>query len=135
MANMNVIYTGELKTKATHLDSGSTMITAAPKDNNGDGSTFSPTDLLCTSLASCKLTIMAIKARAMDIAFEGVEVSVQKIMTQQPPRKIAEVILTFDWHGLDQRITPEQLESLKRSAKQCPVALSLDASVVQTTNW
>jgi putative redox protein len=135
MTQMKVTYTGNLKTEAVHHDSGSKLVTAAPKDNNGDGSTFSPTDLLCTSLASCKLTIMAIKARALEVPFEGVEVAVQKIMTPQPPRKIQEIVLTFNWNGLDQKITPEQMESLKRSAKQCPVALSLDPSVKQTVNW
>jgi putative redox protein len=135
MAQMNVTYVGNLKTEALHRDSGSTLITAAPKDNNGDGSTFSPTDLLCTSLASCKLSIMAIKARALQVKIEGVEVEVQKIMSQQPPRKIQEIVLTFNWNGADQAITAEQMESLKRSALQCPVALSLDPAVKQTVNW
>ncbi|TAE11779.1 MAG: OsmC family peroxiredoxin, partial [Bacteroidetes bacterium] len=57
-----IIYKGNLRTQATHLQSGNTLITDAPTDNHGMGEAFSPTDLLATSLGSCMLTIMGIKA-------------------------------------------------------------------------
>ena len=132
---MQVHYLGGLRTEATHFDSGIKIITDAPKDNHGKGEAFSPTDLLSTSLASCKLTIMAIKAKSMGIELDGVKVLVKKVMTTEAPRKVAEVVLTFEWNGVDQKITPEQMESLKRSAAMCPVALSLDPSVKKTVHW
>lgn len=135
MAQMNVTYLGDLRTEATHLDSGSTLLTDAPKDNQGKGEKFSPTDLLCTSLASCKLTIMGIKARALGVNIDGVKVDIQKIMTQSPPRRVAEIVLTFHWNGVDQAITKEQMDSLKRSAEMCPVALSLSPEVKKTVHW
>ena len=135
MAQMKVKYLGSLRTEATHLDSGNQIQTDAPKDNQGKGEKFSPTDLLCTALASCKLTIMGIKAQALNITLDGVTVDVQKIMSATPPRKVAEIILNFNWNGLDQKITPEQMESLKRAALACPVAQSLDPSVKKTLNW
>jgi putative redox protein len=135
MSLMKVNYIGNLKTEATHLDSKATLLTAAPKDNQGDGSAFSPTDMLCTSLASCKLTIMAIKAKALGISIDGVTVDVEKRMSAQPTRRVAEVVLNFHWNGVDTKITNEQMESLKRSAQLCPVALSLDPNVKQTTIW
>ncbi len=132
---MTVQYLGNLRTQATHLDSKNQIITDAPKDNQGNGEAFSPTDLLCTSLASCKLTIMGIKAKALNVDISGIKVSIEKIMTAAPPRKIAEIVLTFDWNGLDQKMTTEQMDSLKRSALACPVALSLDPSVKKTIHW
>jgi len=54
-------YTGFLGTKCTHVKSATSISTDAPTDNNGKGESFSPTDLLATSLASCMLTIMGIK--------------------------------------------------------------------------
>ena len=135
MPQMKTKYIGSLRTEATHIDSGTVIHTDAPKDNQGNGEKFSPTDLLCTALASCKLTIMSIKARSMNVELNGLTVHIQKVMTTSPPRKIAEIILSFHWDGLDKKITAEQLESLKRSALQCPVALSLDPALKQTVNW
>jgi putative redox protein len=53
METMRTTYTGNLRTEATHLSSGNVIITDAPIDNQGLGQAFSPTDLLCASLAIC----------------------------------------------------------------------------------
>jgi putative redox protein len=135
MPKFNVRYDGNLKATSTHEDSGTKLVTAAPKDNQGDGSSFSPTDLLCVSLATCKLTTMGIKAKSIGVNIDGVEMKVQKIMTSTPPRKIAEIAIQTNWNGRDKDITPEQMESLKRSAHHCPVALSLDPSVKINITW
>jgi putative redox protein len=134
MSLMKVNYVGNLRTEAVHLDSNNQIITDAPKDNQGNGEAFSPTDLFCTSLASCKLTIMGIKARSLEIDMNGVEITIQKIM-QAAPRKISEIVLTFNWNGLDKKITTEQMEQLKRAALACPVALSIDPAIKKTLNW
>ena len=67
MTTSKVTYQGDLRTTATHLQSNNEIITDAPTDNQGKGEAFSPTDLLATSLASCMLTIIGIKARDMEI--------------------------------------------------------------------
>jgi uncharacterized OsmC-like protein len=135
MSKMNARYLGTLRCETDHADSGTRILTDAPKDNQGQGSQFSPTDLLCTSLATCKLTIMGIKAKALGIDLSGVGVGITKIMSSVPPRRVAEIVLEFDWNGLESRITPEQMESLKRSALACPVALSLHPEVKKTLCW
>ena len=56
----SIIYNGQLRTTATHLQSNTSIETDAPIDNQGKGERFSPTDLLATSLGSCMLTIMGI---------------------------------------------------------------------------
>ena len=50
MVTIETNYPGELRTRATHVRSGNTLITDAPIDNKGKGEAFSPTDLLATSL-------------------------------------------------------------------------------------
>ncbi|MFA7614327.1 MAG: OsmC family protein [Candidatus Caldatribacteriota bacterium] len=134
MSLMKVEYQGNYRTGAVHLDSGNTIITDAPKDNNGNGEAFSPTDLLSTSLASCMLTIAAMKARSLGVEFQGVQVEIQKKMAASP-RKVSEVVLKFDWNGLDQKLEPQVLDQLKEAALNCPVALSLDPSVKKTMIW
>jgi uncharacterized OsmC-like protein len=120
---MNIVYKGELRTEAQHLDSKNIIYTDAPKDNQGKGEAFSPTDLLSTSLASCMLTIMAMKGRTLGIELQGVSVEIQKKM-QASPRKVSEIVLKFDWAGLDQKISAAQMQELKVAGENCPVALS-----------
>lgn len=134
MHQMKVQYKGGFRSEAVHLDSANQIITDAPKDNQGQGQAFSPTDLMSTSLASCMLTIMAMKAKALSIEFPDVSVELQKIM-QPSPRKVAEIVLRFDWKGLDKKISAENLEALKEAGINCPVALSLDPSVKKTLHW
>lgn len=134
MSLMHIKYQGNLRTQATHIDSKNQIITDAPKDNQGNGEAFSPTDLLCTSLATCMLTIMAMKALALKIDFGEVEVKLEKKMTPAP-RKVAEIVLDFDWQGLDQRLNSEQMEQLKEAGLNCPVYLSLAPEVKKTLRW
>ena len=73
-----VIYKGALRTEASHIRSGNTIITDAPLDNKGKGEAFSPTDLVATALASCMLTMMGIKANEMNINIKGTSAEVKK---------------------------------------------------------
>ena len=98
MNNFEVKYQGDLRTKITHLDSGSVINTDAPKDNHGLGKTFSPTDLLCSSLASCILTIMAIAVEKKGIVILGATAIVKKTMTNNP-RRIAKIDIDLTFQG------------------------------------
>ena len=91
-----VVYTGNLRTVATHLLSSSTIETDAPVDNHGRGERFSPTDLVATALASCIVTTMGILGPKHDINVNGVECMVEKIMTNNP-RRIGEIKIDLDF--------------------------------------
>ena len=80
MNTFEVEYDGNLRTTAIHLDSGSKINTDAPKDNHGLGEKFSPTDMLCSSLASCILTIMAIAVEKNGIDIKNTIATVKKTM-------------------------------------------------------
>ena len=89
-----VVYEGDLRTTCTHLRSDSHFETDAPVDNNGKGERFSPTDLMATSLATCMVTVMGIKARTMGLDLNGVKVDVEKIMKAEP-RRVGGINLFF----------------------------------------
>lgn len=132
MTKMQVSYLGNLRTEAVHLDSGTKILTDAPKDNQGQGEAFSPTDLLASSLASCMLTIMGIRARTHQLKIEGTSCEVEKIM-QASPRKVAEIKVTVKLRG--QTLSAEQLKMLEEAALTCPVFLSLDSAIKKTIHW
>ncbi|MFY7880215.1 MAG: OsmC family protein [Lacibacter sp.] len=128
-------YEGSLRTVATHLQSGTTIETDAPVDNQGKGERFSPTDLVATALGSCMLTIMGIKARDMDIDIKGVTIEVQKNM-KADPRRIGSVDLVFHFPQSIQ-LDEKQKTILRNAALTCPVAKSLHPDLEQNVvfNW
>lgn len=123
-----VVYSGELRTIATHLSSSTEIFTDAPPDNQGKGEGFSPTDLMATATGSCMLTIMGIAARTHNLPIEGTSVEVTKIMASNP-RRIAEIHcrLTIPPINLDDK----QKQILENSARTCPVILSLSEKIVK----
>jgi putative redox protein len=130
-----VTYSGELRTLATHLQSGSTFETDAPTDNQGKGARFSPTDLIGTSLASCMLTTMAIKANELESKLNGATIETVKIMTSAP-RKIGGIQLTFKW-PMGANFSDQEKIKLEEIAWSCPVKESIhpDIKLEVNFNW
>ncbi len=93
MVQIDATYDGDLRCKATHAESGTTLLTDAPKDNHGKGESFSPTDLVATAVGTCMLTTMAIAAKHHNIDFTHASVRVRKEMTSSPPRRIAKLTI------------------------------------------
>ncbi len=130
-----VIYEGELRTVATHLQSGTVIETDAPTDNQGKGERFSPSDLVATALGSCMMTIMGIKARDMNVDLRGMNIGIQKLM-KSDPRRISGINLTF--HFPDTlKVDEKQKTILERAAHTCPVIYSIhpDIEVKVSFDW
>lgn len=126
MVQIDAIYEGNLRCKATHAESGTTLLTDAPKDNQGNGESFSPTDLVATAAGTCMLTTMGIVAKRHDINFTGAKVRVRKEMASAPVRRIAK--LTIEISGPASISEPNRL-ILERAAIGCPVTKSLHPDV------
>jgi uncharacterized OsmC-like protein len=133
MATSKVTYLGELRTSSVHLQSGTTIITDAPTDNNGKGEAFSPTDMVANSLATCMLTVMGIKARDLGVDFSGSTAEVTKVMAAEP-RRISEIHVAFTMNLAADEKTKTILE---RTAMTCPVFYSLHPDIKKeiTFNW
>lgn len=114
-------YLGNKKVKLKHEESGKEFITSAPRDNQGDSSSFSPTDLAGSSLASCMLTIMSILAEREEIDLSGSGFRVEKFMAENP-RRIAELKVEF---FLPQRLSDKERQKLENAAATCPVKRSV----------
>jgi putative redox protein len=131
MATIETIYMGGLRTEATHVQSGTKIITDAPVDNQGKGEAFSPTDLLSASLASCMLTIMGIKARASNIDIDGTTCSITKIMAADP-RRVAEIVINFKF---PKEYSEKEQQMLERAALTCPVYYSVHEDLKKTVTF
>ncbi|WP_201557390.1 OsmC family protein [Psychrobacter sp. 72-O-c] len=131
MTTSKVTYQGDLRTTAVHLQSNNEIITDAPVDNHGKGEAFSPTDLLATSLASCMLTIIGIKAADMSIDITGTTAEVTKIMAADP-RRVSEVhiVVTFN-----QDLDDKTQKIFYNTALSCPVAKSVHPDITQNLTF
>jgi putative redox protein len=130
----SILYEGDLRCTATHLQSSSQIETDAPTDNRGKGERFSPTDLLCVSLATCIVTTMGIRANDMQIDLKGTRIDVTKHMLANP-RRIGKIEITLHLPG--HSISIENRVALERVGNLCPVKNSLhpDLEVVCLYNW
>ena len=95
MVKITGTYTGELHCTARHEPSGAILATDAPRDNQGLGAAFSPTDLVATAFATCIATTMALMARKHGHELGPIRYEVTKEMTATPPRAIARLAATF----------------------------------------
>ena len=120
-----VTYKGDLRTEAYHIQSGNSIVTDAPVDNQGKGEAFSPTDLVATALASCMLTIMGIVAERNDVELKGTIAEVEKIMGTMP-RQISKIKIKIFFNKNFDKITKRKLES---AALTCPVSNSLNKNL------
>ena len=118
-------YIGSKKVELIHEQSGSVLITEAPKDNGGEGMSFSPTDLVAAAFGSCVITTIAIVAERKNISVDGMHLRVEKHM-QSDPRRVGAMPLTVH---LPARLTPEERSRLEAAGRACPVHKSLHPDV------
>ena len=129
-----VVYNGELRTTCTHLRSGNNFETDAPVDNNGRGERFSPTDLMSTSLATCMITVMGIKARSMGFDLNNVRIDVLKTM-KADPRRVSGIDLSFHIPDSLREIDEKTKSILKNTGITCPVQLSIHPDIEVKIDW
>jgi len=123
--SISAIYLGKKKVELLHADSGVKLITDAPRDNSGEGKSFSPTDLVAAAFGSCVMTTIAIVAERGGIVVDGMRMSVEKHMVEDP-RRIGSLPLEIH---LPQALLPHERQKLERAALGCPVHKSLHPEI------
>jgi len=129
-----VVYNGALRTTCTHLKSGDLFETDAPTDNNGKGERFSPTDLMATSLATCMVTVMGIKARTMGFDLDDVKIEVLKIM-KADPRRVGGIELTFHIPDSLKDLDEKTIAIMRHTGDTCPVMKSIHPDIEVKVDW
>jgi len=126
MVTITAHYEGTLHCSARHGPSDSTLGTDAPKDNEGRGEAFSPTDLVGTALLTCAMTTMAIAAKRAGFDLGEITGEVEKNMVADPARRIGSLPIRLEVPG---RFTAEQKQVLEAASRTCPVACSLSTHI------
>lgn len=125
-------YVGELRTESTHLKSSNVITTDAPKDNNGNGNAFSPTDLVASALCSCMTTVMGICANKNQFDLPNSTAHITKVMSSHP-RRISKIIIEINFDS--NNLSEQNIEKLIAVAKGCPVAQSLSSDLIQEVRF
>jgi putative redox protein len=126
MVEIVVEYTGGLRCTSRHGPSGATLSTDAPKDNEGRGESYSPTDLLAASLLTCMLTVMGIAARKRGWKLEGAKGRIEKHMVADPLRRVARLPTRIE---MPPGLPPEARPLLEKAARDCPVHQSVNPAI------
>jgi putative redox protein len=126
MVAVQIEYEGGLHCRAVHGPSETALATDAPRDNQGLGESFSPTDLVATALGTCMLTVMGIMARTLNLDIAGTTATVVKEMTAAPPRRIGSLSVTIH---VPHELSTENRQKLERAAHTCPVHKSLHPDI------
>ena len=125
MVRIDATYDGNLRCSATHGPSGAKLITDAPVDNMGKGESFSPTDLLATSMLTCIMTIVAIRAESKEIDVAGMNGSVEKSMAANP-RRVSKLEIIVN---LPSNLNMDDRAWLITEGCNCPVCVSVSESM------
>lgn len=126
MVRIQSEYQGDLHCTAVHTPSKAELSTDAPVDNQGRGESFSPTDLVATSLGTCILTTMGIVARTLNFDLAGATATVDKEMSSAPPRRIVRLPISI---RIPRTTTPENQQRLENAANTCPVKKSIHPDI------
>ncbi len=121
MVRIEAFYDGNLRCTATHMPSGQKLATDAPVDNMGKGESFSPTDLLATSMLNCMMTIVAIAADSRELDVSGMSGSVKKHMASGP-RRVSKLDVEI---ALPAELDSEDRAWLIKRGLTCPVHKSV----------
>ena len=132
MTLIDSTYQGQLRCQSSHGPSGTLLETDAPTDNQGKGERFSPTDLVATALSTCILTILGIVAERHGWSLEGCSARVEKTMSSEAPRRIAQLTV---WVQLPAGLEAQQRSLLQRAAETCPVKVSLEGAIPMELHW
>ncbi|HEY8270371.1 MAG TPA: OsmC family protein [Pseudobdellovibrionaceae bacterium] len=122
MVKVTATYEGEKHCEIVHGPSQSKIATDAPKDNNGRGDLFSPTDLVAAATGSCMLTVMAIMAEKDGIDIKSAYTTVEKEMLANP-RRIGKLTVNI---FMPKKVEESYRKKLENTAHTCPVRQSLN---------
>jgi len=131
MAQIKISYQEKFRTEATMEGCDQKLYTDVPQENGGRGECLSPTDLLAAALGSCILTVMAMAAERFKLPFQGVTLTVEKIVQPGPRHLQALIVHVRGPESFDE----QSRKRLETAALHCPVHQSLHPDLKQELHF
>lgn len=122
-------YKGQLRCESRHEGNQCALSTDAPKDNNGKGEAYSPTDLVAAALSTCMITVMGIWCKKNGVEDPKMSCTTEKVMLSEP-RQIG-TIRTSLIVSTKEELSQKTQKIISRVAEECPVAKSLHPDLNQ----
>jgi len=134
MVPITIVYKHQLHCASTHDPSGATLTTDAPKDNFGNGESFSPTDLVTTALGSCMITTMGIiiQKEHLPINIDDTKIALEKHMSIDAPRRIVKLVAKLSFPA---GIPLEYRARLQEIGDTCPMVKSLHPDIALDVHY
>lgn len=129
-------FIGDLQMECTHVGNGAKIKIEPAPENGGKNEAFSPTDLLCTSVAACAMGILGVYAKAHGLDLSGMTAEATKIKNEDPKaHRLGAIEVTFNMPK--QEYSEKQKISLQRALETCAVKRSIHPDVRQiiTFKW
>ena len=89
---------------------------------------------MATSLATCMITVMGIKARSLGLVLDGTKIDILKTMKAEP-RRVGGIELTFHLPESLNNVDPAKRDILKNTGITCPVQLSIHPDIEVKIDW
>jgi putative redox protein len=126
MVKLKVSSEGGLRVSVVHGETRALIQTDAPKESQGLGELFSPTDLLGAALGTCVITVMEILAKKLQVELTNLRADVEKEMTNLPSKRVGKITVHVYCPCI---LDPEIAGKLEQVAIGCPVHESLHPAV------
>ncbi len=117
--------TGPRQFEMKHIATGSVVVSDAPVPYGGHDSSFHPTDLLATALASCSSVMMALIADKQGLHLDGMNYEVSMKMDNKT-HTITDIKIEFH---LPAAINADKRSSIENAINICPVHNALNPNI------
>ncbi|MDL2285130.1 OsmC family protein [Desulfovibrio sp. OttesenSCG-928-F07] len=136
MPTSTIRFTGPMQMECTHSRNGAKIMVEPAPENGGSDQAFSPTDLLCTSMACCSMGILGVYACTHGLDLSNMTAEVTKVKSSDPKaHRLGAIELVFNMPP--QEYSEKHKISLQRALETCVVKRSIHPEVEQRVifNW
>jgi len=126
MGTIKVTYNGDMTTTAISGNSPIVLHTDGSTQSRTDGTSFTPTDMLVSSLGACMLTMMGFMAAKNGVSIDGATASLSYTQ-DKTTHGLESISVRFGFKNI--ALSERDKKILAASIRSCPVGASLNPAI------